>query len=47
MGVARQFLTNNEWVTKLIDGRENEIKPCICCHNACFDMAHYKGAAND
>ena len=47
MGVARQFLTDGEWVTKLIEGRENEIKPCICCHNACFDMAHYKGAAND
>ena len=47
MGVARQFLTDHSWITKLIEGREEEIKPCICCHNACFDMAHYKGAAND
>ena len=47
MGVARQFLTDHSWITKLIKGREEEIKPCICCHNACFDMAHYKGAAND
>ena len=47
MGVARQFLTDQQWVTKLVEGRESEIKPCICCHNACFDMAHYKGVAND
>ena len=47
MGVARQFLTDHSWITKLIEGREEEIKPCICCHNACFDMAHYKGVAND
>ena len=47
MGVARQFLTDPEWVTKLMEGRENEIHPCICCHNACFNMAHYKGVAND
>ncbi|MEG2270448.1 MAG: FAD-dependent oxidoreductase [Bacilli bacterium] len=47
MGVARQFLCDTEWVTKLIEGREEEIRPCICCHNACFNMAHYKGVGND
>ena len=47
MGVARQFLTDPEWVTKLMKGREEDIQPCICCHNACFAMAHYKGVAND
>ena len=47
VGVARQFLVDPEWVTKLMDGREKEIQPCICCHNGCFNMAHYKGAAND
>lgn len=47
MGVARQFLVDGEWVTKLKEGRENDIQPCICCHNACFVMAHYKGVAND
>lgn len=47
MGVARQFLVDGEWVTKLMDGREDDIQPCICCHNACFVMAHYKGVAND
>lgn len=47
MGVARQFLTDPEWVTKLMEDREEDIQPCICCHNACFAMAHYKGVAND
>ena len=47
MGVARQFLTDSEWVTKLIEGRQEDIQPCICCHNGCFPLAHYKGVAND
>ncbi len=46
VGVARQFLADAEWVTKLIEGRLEDIRPCICCHNACFNMAHYKGVAN-
>ena len=46
MGVARQFLADAEWITKLIEDRIEDIRPCICCHNACFNMAHYKGVAN-
>ena len=46
VGVARQFLADAEWVTKLIEDRMEDIRPCICCHNACFNMAHYKGVAN-
>ena len=47
VGVARQFLTDPAWVTKLMEDREEDIKPCICCHNACFTMARYEGSAND
>lgn len=47
VGVARQFLADPEWVTKTIEGKEEDIRPCICCHNACFNMAHYKGVGND
>ncbi|MBQ0122799.1 MAG: FAD-dependent oxidoreductase [Bacteroidales bacterium] len=47
MGVARQFLADPEWITKLMNGDEASIRPCICCHNACFNMAHYKGVGND
>lgn len=47
VGVARQFLADPAWVTKLMNGDEASIRPCICCHNACFNMAHYKGVGND
>lgn len=47
MGVARQFLTDPAWVTKMMQDDEASIRPCICCHNACFNMAHYKGVGND
>lgn len=43
LGVARQFLTDPAWVTKLMNDNIASIHPCICCHNACFDMASYKG----
>ena len=46
MGVARQFLTDGAWVTKMLEDRMEDIRPCICCHNGCFNMAHYKGHAN-
>lgn len=47
MGVARQFLIDPEWLTKLIEDRESDIKPCINCHNGCFNMCHYNGVPND
>ncbi len=46
VGVARQFLADSEWVTKLLENRTEDIRPCICCHNACFNMSSYKGVAN-
>ncbi|MEE0967839.1 MAG: FAD-dependent oxidoreductase [Clostridia bacterium] len=46
VGIARQFLADGEWVTKLIENRLEDIRPCICCHNGCFNMSHYKGVAN-
>ncbi len=47
MGVARQFLVDSHWVTKLKEDRIEDIMPCICCHNACLPMAHYKGVSCD
>ena len=46
MGVARQFLADGEWVTKLLEDRMQDIRPCICCHNGCFNLSHHKGHAN-
>ena len=47
LGIARQFLADSEWITKMIENRMEEIRPCICCHNGCFNFSSYKGHAND
>lgn len=46
-GFARPFLADQEWVTKLIEDRSEDIRPCILCHNGCFNMCSYKGVPND
>ena len=46
MAIARQNLVDENWVTKIKTGRENEIRPCIRCHNGCFNFAKYKGTSN-
>jgi 2-enoate reductase len=46
-GFARPFLADTEWVTKLMNDQEADIRPCILCHNGCFNMCHYKGVPND
>ncbi len=46
-GFARQFLADQAWVTKLMNDEEDDIRPCILCHNGCFNMCHYKGVPND
>ena len=46
MGVARQFLVDPEWITKLLEDRLEDIKPCICCHSGCFNFSSSKGKAN-
>ena len=46
MGVARQFLADPEWITKLIEDRLEDIRPCICCHAGCFNFSSSKGHYN-
>ena len=46
MGVARQFLTDPAWITKMIEDRLEDIKPCICCHSGCFNFSSSKGHYN-
>ena len=46
VAVARQNLVDPEWVTKILEGRQEDIKPCIRCHNGCFNFAKYKGTPN-
>ena len=47
VGFARYFLADPEWFTKTLNEQEQEIRPCIHCHNGCFNMCHYKGVPND
>lgn len=46
-GFARNFLADPEWLTKTMEGRTEDIRPCILCHSGCFNMSHYKGVPND
>lgn len=36
VALARPFLADNEWVSKVREGRVDDIRPCIGCHNGCF-----------
>ena len=44
VGIARQFLCDPEYLTKLKEGREAEIRPCISCHNGCLPTGYYKNS---
>ena len=46
VGIARQFLVDPQWITKLIEDRVEDIKPCICCHSGCFNFSSHKGHYN-
>ena len=46
VAIARQNLVDPEWIHKILEGRQDEIKPCIRCHNGCFNMSKFKGTAN-
>ncbi|MFI3213193.1 MAG: FAD-dependent oxidoreductase [Eubacteriales bacterium] len=46
VGFGRQFLTDPQWVTKMMNDTPEEIMPCISCHNACFNLSKYEGTAN-
>ena len=46
VAIARQNLVDHEWIHKILSGHEDEIKPCIRCHNGCFNMAKFAGTPN-
>ena len=46
VAIARQNLVDHEWIHKILEGREDEIKPCIRCHNGCFNFSKAKGTQN-
>ena len=44
VAIGRQLLCDGEYLTKLKDGREADVRPCISCHNACLPVAYYKNS---
>ena len=46
VAIARQNLVDENWVTKIKTGKEAEIRPCIRCHNGCFNFAKFEGTEN-
>ena len=46
VAMARQNLVDHDWIHKIKEGHEDEIKPCIRCHNGCFNMAKFAGTPN-
>lgn len=36
VAMARPFLADNDWAAKVREGRVEDIRPCIGCHNGCF-----------
>ena len=46
IGVARQFLADPEWLNKAREGREEDIRPCIACHNGCFGISLVRSPAS-
>jgi 2-enoate reductase len=43
IGIARQLLADPEWCDKVRDGKLEDIRPCIACHNGCFAVSHFRG----
>lgn len=42
VGLARQFLCDEHFLTKIREGRTEDIRPCIACHISCLPGATYK-----
>ena len=47
MGVGRQLLCDPEYITKLKEEREEDIRPCIACHGACLPFNGLNGKGTD
>ena len=47
MGIGRQLLCDPEYVTKVIEGRMEDVRPCIACHGACLPFNGLNGKGTD
>lgn len=44
VAIGRQFICDGEYLTKIKEGREEDIRPCISCHNACLPVGYTKNS---
>lgn len=44
VAIGRQFLADEEFLTKVREDRLEDIRPCIACHSGCLPVATFKGA---
>lgn len=43
VAIGRQFLCDEEVLTKIREDRVEDIRPCIACHAACLPLSTFKG----
>ncbi len=44
VGIARQFLADEQYLTKIREEREEDIRPCISCHSGCMPIGLWKNS---
>lgn len=44
IGLARQLVADEHFITKLREDHEEDIIPCISCHQGCLPVAKWKGS---
>jgi 2-enoate reductase len=44
MGIGRQFLADEQYLTKIREDRLDDIRPCISCHLGCMGYGMWKGS---
>ena len=47
MGIGRQLLCDPAYVTKIREGRLEDVRPCIACHGACLPFNGLNGKGTD
>ncbi|MBR3257435.1 MAG: FAD-dependent oxidoreductase, partial [Eggerthellaceae bacterium] len=45
--IGRQLLCDPEYVTKVMEGRLEDVRPCIACHGACLPFNGLNGKGTD
>lgn len=42
VAIGRRFLADGEYCKKVKEGKTDDIRPCIACHNGCFAISQLK-----